>query len=111
MIKFIGLMLMFNACAIFNNLSVKKFDTFGCLKKCINTSMILGLKNDYLRLILSHSTNKIKQKINIIKRIINRNIFAKYNTLFSKYYDLTYDYYSISEDEKTIIEFIISLTY
>jgi len=80
-------------------------------KNYINNNLIIRTRNDYLRLILSYGVNKIKQKINIIKKVMNRNSIFYYNHILSKYYDLSYNFYTMSEDDKTMIEFIISLTY
>jgi hypothetical protein len=49
--------------------------------------------------------------MNIVRRIMIKNTLIDYNKLISKYYGLTYNYYCMSEDEKTILEFILSLTY
>jgi len=80
-------------------------------KNYINDNLIIKTRNDYLRLILSYGVNKIKQKINIVKRVVNRNYLLYYNHILSKYYDASYDFYSMTEDDKTMIEFIVSLTY
>ena len=80
-------------------------------KNYINNNIIIKTRNDYLRLILSYGVNKVKQKINIIKRVMDRNYLLYYNHILFKCYDLTYNFYTMSEDDKTMIEFVISLTY
>ena len=97
--------------SVFVNPNNINSNTLCCFKKYINKNIICITRNEYLRLLLSYSTNKIKQKMNIVRRLMIKNALIDYNTLFSKYYDLTYNYYCMSEDEKTILEFILSLTY
>lgn len=96
---------------LFINLNKVNSNTLCFFKKYINKNIITITRNEYLRLMLSYSTNKIKQKMNIVRRVMIKNVLIDYNKLFSKYYDFTYNYYYMSEDEKTILEFIISLTY
>lgn len=97
--------------SVFVNSNDINSNTLCCFKKYINKNIICITRNEYLRLILSYSTNKIKQKMNIVRRLMIKNTLIDYNNLISKYYGLTYNYYCMSEDEKTILEFILSLTY
>lgn len=75
------------------------------------TNNINKTRNDFFRFLLSKETYKLKQRLNIIKKITNRNIKSTYNKLLSKYYGYTYDYYSLSDNELTVIETILSLSY
>lgn len=75
------------------------------------TNNINKTRNDFFRFLLSKETYKLKHRLNIIKKITNRNIKSTYNKLLSKYYGYTYDYYSLSDNELTVIETILSLSY
>lgn len=69
------------------------------------------VRNNTLRLILSRKFNRVKQKIYIVNKVINRKVLEYYNKIISNYYDCSYEYYSLSDNDKTLMETIISSCY
>ena len=69
------------------------------------------LRNNAIRLILSDELNRTKNKLIVVKRMIDRTVMNKYNNVLSRYYDVNYNYNSLTYAEKTLLEVIVSLTY
>lgn len=84
---------------------------------CYKTKTMI--RNYYLRNLLSYQTQKMKQKINILKKYLFRNYDVTLyeiedNTkeinkqLYSNYYSITYKYYNLSYYEYELLEFIMN---
>jgi hypothetical protein len=85
----------------------------------IGCTQDMNIRNTYLRWLLSHATQKRKQRCNIIRRYVVRNARLRQqdmdvlkNIVASKaiglLYTLSYKYYKLSKAEAEFIEFIIS---
>jgi hypothetical protein len=68
-------------------------------------------RNNAIRLILSDELNRTKNRYNVVKKMINRNIINKYNKVLSRCYDIHYNYNCLTDSEKTLLEVIVSLSY
>jgi hypothetical protein len=101
----------------------------GSIKHCVNYKINHNtedcfktktmIRNYYLRNLLSYQTQKMKQKINIMKKYLLRNYDVSVyeledNTkeinkqIYSNYYTISFKYYNLSYYEHELIEFIMN---
>lgn len=64
---------------------------------------VLKLKNNTLKRLIRDDIQSFRQNLNHIHTVNNQ--------VLTKYYDSLYNYMSLSDDDKTIIEYVISLSY
>jgi hypothetical protein len=64
---------------------------------------ILRIKNSTLKRLIRNDIKKVRSYLTRIRDVNN--------TFLTKYYDSVYSFSSISDDDKTLIEYVISLTF
>ncbi len=69
----------------------------------------LRFRNSILRIYIASDKNK--KKYELINEYSNKIVEKVKNKVINKYYDLNIYYNSLSEEEKTFLDFIISLYY
>ena len=64
---------------------------------------ILRIKNSTLKRLIRNDIKKVRSYLTRIRDVNN--------TFLTKYYDSVYSFSSLSDDDKTLIEYVISLTF
>jgi hypothetical protein len=64
---------------------------------------ILRIKNSTLKRLIRNDIKKVRSYLTRIRDVNN--------TFLTKYYDSVYSFSSISDNDKTLIEYVISLTF
>lgn len=81
-----------------------------------NNTRYLKFRNLALRKILTDDYKQMRKILDLrhlknTKYLSRDKIIRIYDKLISKYYDASGEYYKLSEEDKSILEFIFSLTY